>query len=145
MKIKKLACMAGLLISLAIAVPAYSSPLWSFEDDDVEAILRDTTPGGAWETQTSGVLTVGDVFWAVFEMPVFAIDGVPSIPAGSELTGIAAVQLQAIIPSGAAGGVGTQYIFQPWTGFNAQLDAYGYTGADLGAGAMVAMFLNSTS
>jgi hypothetical protein len=115
--------------------------LWSFEDDDVDAILRANGAGG-YDILTSGTLSVGDVFWSVFEVPVFTIGGSNGIPAGLELTGVAAVQLTSVIPSPAPGGIGTVYNFGVFTGFNSVLTSYGYAGAPLPAGTAIAMFFN---
>jgi len=139
MNIKKLACTAGLALILAVvAAPAYADE-WSFEDDDVDAILRPDGEGG-YDILTSGTLTTGDVFYSVFEVNIFTIDGTNAIPTGQELTGVAAVVL--------TGGTGTAldpYTFGVFTDLNAVLDSFGYTGADLPDGTAIAMFLNETS
>jgi hypothetical protein len=141
MNIKKLACAAGMLISLAIAAgPAYSTPLWSFEDDDVDSILRETAPG-VYTPQSSGTLTAGDVFWAVFEIPTFTVDPdgssgpvppVNALPPGQELTGVAAVRLTSIS--------GSTFTFGEFDDFNLVLSSFG--GPVVPAGTAVAMFLN---
>jgi len=124
MKLKKLASVMALGLGLgAIAAPAYSGSLNFFEDDDLEWALRPDGNNGYTEI-TSGDLGVGDVLYSVFEMPVFEINGVNAIPAGQELTGVSAIEVQSVdLDTGA-------YVFQPWAGF-------GY-----GAGSMVTMFLN---
>src|SRR5262249_13602220 len=94
MKIKKLAMTAaGLLLGLVIAAaPAYSSPLWSFQDDAIHAVLRCPT-ATTCSVLTSGVVQNGDIFYTVFKFPTFTIDGVNAIPAGQQLTGVLVVQL----------------------------------------------------
>ena len=79
---------------------------------------------------------MGDVLVAVFEMPSYPIDGVSQIPAGSELTGIAVIQIDTI--------VGNTVTFVPYDGgFNA-VSPVDVTDGDAGDGAMVAMWVNGT-
>lgn len=144
MKLNKLASIMGLGLGLwALAGPAQSA-LWSFEDDDIDFALRaDDT--GTLQNITSGTLTVGDVLVSALEVPVFNIDGVASIPAGQEMTGIAAVQL--------VSGSGT--LLDPWVfaaysgGMDSILALAGLsatvTGGGAGEGATIALFLNGTS
>lgn len=126
MKLKKLASILALSLGLgAMAAPAYSgSNLYFFEDDDLEWVLRPDagSPTGYTEI-TSGTLSVGDVLYSVFEIPFFEINGVNAIPAGMELTGVAAVEVAFSSGGGA-------FAFRPWAGFGH------------GAGSMVAMWLN---
>jgi hypothetical protein len=80
----------------------------------------------------------------VFEIPVFTVDGSNAIPAGMELTGVAAVQV--------TGGSGT--VLDPWTfsavdvGLNTILALGGVdatvTGGEAGGGATIGMWFNST-
>jgi hypothetical protein len=145
-KFKKWAAIAGAGLGLSMVTAATQAALFSFEDDDVEAILRPsaTAPGG-FSVVTSGALTVGDIFVSALEIPVFTIGAVPSIPAGMELTGVAAIQLTAIIGDG---GIGTQYIFAPYTGGLNSVLAFGGGAATVGApgaaggGAVLGMWLN---
>ena len=99
----------GLGCGMALAAAsAQASTLWSFEDDNIEFILRANT-SGSLDLVTSGALAVGDIFYSVFEMGQFRINGGNALPAGKELTGVAAVQLKAII--GSAGyAIGAVYI-----------------------------------
>jgi hypothetical protein len=139
MNMKKLVWMAGLMVALGIgAVPSYAD-LLSFQDDDVEAILRCTNPatGTGCAVVSTGPIQVNDVFYSVFEIPTFEINGNPAIPAGQELTGVAAIQLLSIN--------GSTYTFGTFSGLNAVLDTFGYTGTDLNAGAVIAMYLNGTA
>jgi len=140
MKLKKLAWMAGLLVftPAIAAVPGYSDIL-SFQDDDIEAIVRCTNPtaGTGCTALTTGTIAVGDIFYTVFEIPTYTINGTNAIPAGQELTGIAAVQLLNIN--------GSTYTFGTFSGLNTFLTANGYTGAALPGGTAVAMFFNGTA
>jgi hypothetical protein len=136
MSLKKLAWMAGVWIMCltVAAVPGYSDT-WDFQDDDVDAILRCTNvsgPGTGCTPLTSGTISVGDIFFAVFEIPTFAINGVASIPAGQELTGVAAVQLTAIN--------GINLTFNSWNGLQTFISRPG-----LAAGTTIAMWLNGTA
>lgn len=139
MKLNKLASILGLGLGLAwAAAPVNADTLYSFQDDDIDFILD--ANGGV---KTSGALAVGDTFVSVFEIATFAKGGSNGIPAGSELTGVAAVTLSTIIPSGVPGGIGTTYLFSAPT---IALDTIaGYGGPALGAGAAVAMFFNGTA
>lgn len=129
MKLKKLAAVMALGLGLgAMAAPAYSGNLYFFEDDDLEWVLRPDGAGGYTEI-TSGTLSKGDVLYSAFEMPTFEINGVNAIPAGMELTGVAAIEVDT-----AAGGT---FTFKPWSNLSGDLG--------LGAGAMVAMWLNDLS
>ncbi len=145
MRVKTLVSAIGVALGLAVAsgqASAYAT--YSFEDDDVDAILDPLT----LLPRTSGPLLPGDIFLSVLEVPVFTIDGSNAIPTGQEMTGVAAVQLQAIVPGP---GVGAQYIFAPYAGgLNAILGIGGGTAnvgasGDAGGGAMIALFLNGTT
>lgn len=130
MKLKKLASSMGLALGLVwAAAPAQASTLYSFQDDDID-FVRDINGN----IKTAGNLVVGDELVSVFEIPSFFIGGSNGITPGQELTGVAAVRLNAIFPSGAPGGVGTVYQF----GAGTFLNSYG-------AGAAIAMFFNGTS
>ncbi len=105
---------------------------------------------------TSGDVTVGDVFLAVFEIPTFTLGGVNGIPAGQQLTGVAAQQLLGCTLGGVAiscsnGAIGTVFLFgAPTLGLNAYLalgtdpDATAGAPGAAGGGATIAMFLNGT-
>jgi hypothetical protein len=148
---KKFASIVGLALGLTLAAgSAQSAVLYSFQDDDIDFIVRE----GA--VVTSGPIAVGDVFVSVFEIPTFTIGGVNAIPAGQELTGVVAVQLVSIscggVPGPCAGGIGTVYTYAAYSGgLNSILalgtdpDATVGTAGDAGGGAVVAMFFNSTS
>ena len=144
MRVKTLVSAIGVALGLAVASGQASAYVrYSFEDDDVDAILDPRT----LLPRTSGTLGPGDIFLSVLEVPEFNIGGSNGIPAGQEMTGVAAVQLQTIIGSG----IGAQYIFAPYTGgLNAILALGGGTAnvgpsGDAGGGAMIALFLNGTN
>ncbi len=90
MKIRNLVSAAGLGLGLLLAGGAAQASLLSFEDDDIDFIL--STTGGQLNAvpKTSGTLDVGDVFVSVFEIDPYTLDGANRIPAGQELTGVAA-------------------------------------------------------
>ena len=102
------------------------------QDDNIDFLLNSNlTP------KTSGAFAVGDVLVSVFEFPSLTIDGASQIPAGSEVTGIAVIQISSI--------VGNTLTFQPYTGgFNA-ISPINVADGDAGEGAMIAMWLNSTA
>lgn len=136
MNVKKIAAAVGLSFALG-ASAANAVQLWSFEDDDIDFILDPAT----LTPKTSGAMTVGDIFVSVFEIDPYAVSGVPSIPAGKEMTGVAAVQLQ----NTPAPGIGSTLGFAPYTGgLDAILDLGGHAGIGQGAGSggTIAMWLN---
>lgn len=142
-ELKKLACAISLGLGLSLMAGASQASLLSFEDDDIDFILNPDTLA----LKTSGSFAVGDVFVSAFEIPIFNIDGVNSIPTGQELTGVAAVQLQAIIGTG----IGAQYIFGAYSGGLNSILALGdnpdpiVPGGAAGQGATIAMWMNGTS
>lgn len=141
MKLKRFISLMGIGLGLAMAAGQASAvSLWSFEDDDIDFVLREIN--GVWTPITSGGIQANDVFFAVFETPVFEIDGNNAIPPGQEVTGISAVQFTGNITPGAPNGVGNQYEFQPFAGLNALLTNLGYTGPALPAGTVIAMWVN---
>jgi hypothetical protein len=144
MKMKLLASAVALGLGLW-AMAGSAQTLYSFEDDDVDAVLDPET----LTAKTTGDLEIGDIFVSAFEVPVLTIGGANGIPAGMELTGVAAIELTAII-DGAASGVGNQYVFGAYTGgLNAILALGGGTASvddgDPGEGAAIAMWFNGTS
>ncbi len=133
MKIKKLASILG--IGLAItAGTAGAQTFHSFEDDDLDFLLR-----GDFTTPVNGntPFQVGDILVSAFEIPTYTINGSNAIPAGQELTGVAAVQITNI--SGA--GAGSVLTFGA-ADLDGILTANGIAIGPLGAGAAVAMFFN---
>lgn len=144
---RKLASIVGLGLSLSLVAGAVQAATWSLEDDDIDFVLNPLT----LQPKTSGLLAVGDIFVSALEVPVFTINGANAIPPGQEMTGVAAVELAAIIPSGVPGGVGTTYIFAPYAGGLNSILALGtdpdpvVPGGGVGGGAAVALWLNGTS
>jgi hypothetical protein len=146
MSTKKWVAIAGLGLSVALAGGVAQGAVLSFEDDDVDFILR--APGGVLNPTpvTSGPLLTGDIFVSVFEIPVFTMNGANAIPTGQELTGVAAVQLQNT-PTGVPG---SPLNFQPVSiGLNAIL-ALGtdpdpmVVNGGAGGGSTIAMWFNGT-
>lgn len=132
MKLKKLVTALGVALSFVCA--AAQAQVISFQDDDIDFHLSSTLQA------KSGAFAVGDVLVSVFEMPTYTIGGVNQIPAGQELTGIAAIQITSIVGAG----IGSVINFAPYTGgFNA-ISPTDVTGGAAGEGVMVGMWLNST-
>jgi len=153
MNFKKLASLAVLGLGFSLGAGSAQSALYSFQDDDIDFVLT-----SAGVLKTSGTLGVGDVLVSVFEIGTFTIDGVNAIPAGQELTGVAAVQITSIscgatgLPGPCPNGIGTVYTFDAYTGgLNSILalgtdpDATVPTQGGAGGDATIAMFLNSTA
>jgi hypothetical protein len=135
MKLKRLAL--GLAAALTLAsVGAQAQDVLRFQDDDVDFLFN--ADGTA---KTSGTLVVGDVLVSVFEIPSFSINGVPSLPAGQELTGLAVTQIASIAPNGSNFDV----TFQPYTGGFNFFSPTDVAGGGAGEGAIVGMWLNSTA
>jgi hypothetical protein len=135
MKLKKMAVALGMALSI-VGASAQAAVL-SFEDDNIDFLLN--SDGTA---KTSGTLANGDILVSIFTITTYTIDGVNGIPAGQELTGVAAIQL--------TGGTGT--VADPWTFTSTSLGLNTWSDTDLTAfgggangGATVAMFLNSTT
>jgi hypothetical protein len=154
MKTKKLAVVAGLALGLAATYA--QAGIYSFEDDDIDFILRPTTAGGAVSATpiTSGPFRVGDVFTSVIEVPVATLNGVNIIPAGQELTGVAAVQLLSCGGVSIFGSACTgQYVFGAYTGGLNSILALGSPDPDAsvgasgnaGGGAVIGLWLNGTA
>ncbi len=137
MNTRKLVSTLGIGLALSFATGAAQSALLTFEDDDLDFLLRDnfTTP-----VTSDTNFQVGDTLLSVFEIPNFTTDGVNSIPAGQELTGVAGVTITGI--SDPTFAVGTTITFGA-ADLDGILTANGVNLADpLGAGAAVAMFFN---
>jgi len=133
MNFKKLA--VGLGVGLALGCAAAQAQTIAFQDDDIDFLLTSSL-----QPKTSGAFAVGDVLVSVFEMPTYTIGGVDAIPAGQELTGIAAIQITSISGTG----VGTVITFSAYSGgFNA-ISPVDVADGDAGEGATVAMWLNDT-
>lgn len=106
MKLKKLAAAIGvaLPLSLAALTAHAASTAMSFEDDDIDflgTIGQDTQGNPIWVPKTgNSAFAVGDVLVSVFEINQHSIGGSPAIPAGMELTGLAAVKIKSISGTG---------------------------------------------
>ncbi len=142
MNLKKLAAGFGLALSLLVAPVAGQAALLSFEDDDIDFVLRDVD--GTLTVITSGTFQVDDIFVSALEIPVFTIDGVNAIPTGQELTGVVAIQITSI--------AGPTVEFAPYTGGLNEILALGTdpdanvgTSGDADGGAMIALWLNDTA
>jgi len=157
-KCKKLASAVGLALGVAAAGGAQSALLYTGQDDDIDAILRGNTATSAGTVTTTGAIALGDVFVSVIEIhaPEFTIGGVPSLAPGTEMTGVAAVQLTGCFVSvgGAAAPCSTAGFFvfgAAPSGLNAILalgadpDATAGAPGAAGGGALVALFVNSES
>jgi hypothetical protein len=92
MNFKKLA--VGAAVALSLTAGASQAQVALFQDDDIDFVWRGGAGGG---TITAGNLAVGDVLVSVFEIPTFTLGGVSQIPAGSELTGVAAIEIASIV------------------------------------------------
>ena len=151
MKLKKLVAALGVALPLAFAGLSAQSAVTSmvFEDDNVDFLLtpsQDTAGNPILVPKLSGAFAKGDVLFSIFEIPNYSIGGVNALPANMELTGIAAIQIDDIVP-GTDNGIGTQLIFKPYEGGLNYFLQGGQTVVQGGAGqgAMVAMYLNSTT
>lgn len=139
MNFTKLAAGLAAALSLSFAAGVGQAAVLSFEDDDIDfALNSDLT------LKTSGTLTTGDILVSIFEIPTFTINGVNAIPAGQELTGVAAIRI-----TGGDGSLANPFTFAQVTqGLNTILalgtdpDAVVPAGG-AGGGATIAMFFNS--
>lgn len=148
MKLKQLVSLMGVGLGLALAAGSASAiSFWSFQDDDIDFILRANENGG-FNIITSGAVQQNDIFLSALEIPTFTIDGNNAIDKGKEITGIAAVQLTTANP-----GSNLIWNFAPYSGgLNALLTAIGVpVNPNLspygipGSGAMVALFINDAT
>jgi hypothetical protein len=151
--IKKLTAAIGLGIGLTMAAaPAQSAVKWAFQDDDLDFLYRPQADGSlllidpATCVGAACNIVIGDVLVSVFEFPTFTINGANAIPAGQELTGVAAIQYleNTVDPIGNP--------VRSWTAYAGGLNAVlalgdgadpVVPGGAAGESAMVAMFLNS--
>jgi hypothetical protein len=146
---KKAISGVGLAVGLALgAGAAQSANLISFQDDDVDFIVRATTTGGVttFTPVQTGNISLGDIIVTVQTFNTLTVGGVNGIPAGQQLTGVGAVQVNAIagnvLTFGAYTG-GLNSILALGTGNNP--DANVGAPGNAGGGAAVALFLNGTS
>jgi hypothetical protein len=153
--LKTLTAAVGLGLALvggqAYASIAVSSPIWAFEDDDIDSVgtlsLDEETGVYSWVPNTDNTLSVGDILLAVFE--INSAGGSAIGPDNEELTGIAAVQVSFIqdLPGFPPGSPSTtaNIVFSPVTeGLDALLSAFGAgpvsSDGGTGEGAMLAMW-----
>jgi hypothetical protein len=143
-------------VTLACAAGVSQGALFSFQDDDIDYIVRST--GGVLGVVAPGSplipnpILVGDIFVAAFEVPTATKNGINLIPAGQEMTGMGALQLTGCLTG--VGGVATScqtasvFTFAaPTIGLNSLIalaggQTVGVNGA-AGAGGTLAFFLNS--
>lgn len=138
MSIKQLASIACLSLGLLLTAGTAHASLYSFEDDDIDFVVD-----SGLNLKTTGTIVEGDVFVSILEIPVFTIDGANAIPAGFELTGVVAIQIEEID--------GDDITFVEYSGGLNSVLALG-SGSDptvdmggAGEGAVLAMWLNLTS
>jgi hypothetical protein len=111
------------------------------QDDDVDFLF--TVVDGVLVPKTSGAFAEGDILVSIFELPTLTVAGSDFIPAGSEATGIAVIQIDTIT-AGLPSGIGTVIDFQPYTGgFNA-ISPIDVADGDATEGAMIAIWLDSS-
>lgn len=143
-KLKSVVSALGLAFALtggqAAADIAVSTPLWSFEDDDID-FVGTLDADGNWVPNTDNTLSVGDLLIAPFEIQRA---GGADIGAGQELTGVAGIQVIAFRDLD-GGGTNNDIVFGPITqGLNAILGlavpGVSVATGDAGEGAMVAWF-----
>lgn len=159
MKLKRIAAVIGLgLLGTTVTAQAYAVPLWIFQDDSIDFVLRDDGQGNfVTPPVTSGQPLIGDILVSVFEMPSASATppGVSLIPPGKELTGVAVIQLADTYDPWGIGlpknpALNPYWVFQPYTGgMNSVLSLIGagapsVVGGNVGGGAMAAMWLNNS-
>lgn len=142
MDLKKFILMTGLGLGLVLgAVPSFAGiQLWSFQDDDIDFLLD----GETMKIKTTGEsnqILIGDILVSAFEFGTWTIDGANAIPAGKELTGLAAIQLVDI--------TGSDWTFAPVAGgldpvLSSILGDANRLAGQGGNGSMLAMWLNNT-
>ncbi|MDT8364110.1 MAG: PEP-CTERM sorting domain-containing protein [Nitrosomonas sp.] len=141
MNIRKSAIAMATGLVLGVVSAASSAAVMKFEDNDLDFLLRGdlTAP-----VTTDTTFQVGDILVSVFEIDVHTIDSVNAIPAGQELTGVAAIQITSIVGSGAGSMINFGAV--DGGGLDGILSANLINlGMPLGAGAAVAMFLNDNT
>lgn len=144
----KLASILGIGLGLAVAGPANSYSLWSFQDDDIEFLYR---PGTGLISPSDPSCTgspdpcdiqLSDVLISVATFNTFTINGNNAIPPGKEVTGVVAIQLD----SNPSLGI---WSFKPYSGGLNAILALGdgldptVPGGNPGEGAMAAFFINN--
>lgn len=144
-KLKSVVGALGLAFALvngqAAAAIAVSSPIWSFEDDDIDGVgtLALNNNGiYSWVPDANATIDVGDILFSMFE--INSAGGSLIGPTTEELTGIAAVKVASISPGFPTGFA--NIVFDPITeGLNALLSLIGLSSdPNIGSGAMLAMW-----
>jgi len=148
-KLKSVVGALGLAFALAsgqaAAAIAVSSPVWGFEDDDIDGVgtlaFNQADGSYSWVKDANATINVNDILFSMFE--INTAGGSEIGPLTEELTGIAAVKVQSVTPTGI--GSFANIVFTPIDeGLNAILSLIGHTGigalGDVGSGAMVAMW-----
>lgn len=145
-KLKMKAAAAAVAIGLAVLSGAASaaftiySPITTFEDDDVDFVIKGTGNTGIMTLQ------VGDTLVSMLEITKTTKPGtaISNDLLPQELSGVAAVTLLGFADLDGLGGA-NDMIFGPATaGLNAYLGTKSVVGGAAGGGAMVALFLDST-
>jgi hypothetical protein len=147
-RVKALAQAVGLGLAIASGQAAagytISLPSWGVNDFDIDA-LGTLDGSGAWvpgssSGSTSAIITKGDILLSTFTI---SVSGGATV-APSQLSGLTAIQVQTITPSGTPG-LGN-FVFEPVTqGMDAILSAMGVTPTSdasfaAGGGAMAAFY-----
>ena len=147
-KCKKAISAIGLAVGLALgAGAAQSATLISFQDDDVDFVVRNSGTDAApvFSPVQTGSIQVGDIIVAVLTFNTLTVGGVSGIPSGQELTGVGAVQVKSIAGNILTMGAYTGGLNSILALGGGPVDANVGAPGDIGGGAAVAMFLNSTT
>jgi hypothetical protein len=148
-KLKTVVSALGLALALAggqaAAAIAVSQPVWGFEDDDIDAVgtlTQDPDTGDySWVPDANATINVNDILFSMFE--INTAGGSPIGPTTEELTGIAAVKVTSITPTGVGSFANIVFTYID-EGLNALLSLIAHPGigapGDAGGGAMLAMW-----
>jgi len=138
-KIKTLTGALGLGFALVSGQAAAAND--SYEDNSIDSVGT-INANGVWVPDANSTINTGDILLAAVE---FGTHNGVAYPAGTGLTGIAAVQVATIIPTGTTNTI----VFNPVSvGIDAILNAFGVsqtvTGGGAGGGAMVALWYQAS-
>lgn len=146
-KLKSVVGALGLAFALvsgqAAAAIAVSSPVWGFEDDDIDGVGTLALNNGvySWVPDANATINVGDILFSMFE--INTAGGSLIGPTTEELTGIAAVKVTSVTPTGIGSFANIVFSFID-EGLNALLSLIGHPGVgpsgNVGGGAMLAMW-----
>jgi hypothetical protein len=131
-----------------VAQTAFGQSVYRFQDDDIDFVLTPCTAGTGINgsnlcLKTSGTLAQNDILVSAFEIGTYTLNGTNVIPAGQELTGVAAVQITNI--------AGPVYTFDAYTGGLNAILALGtdpdpaVINGQPGGDATIAMWFNSAT